>query len=118
MTTQELETSLPPLCRGARVRMSPLGRARHPKYGDREGLIVGQGSPSSWRVKFDDRKTIQAIHQDYLERVPRSTRRRRPSAAGGRALRRLKSVACSLARPGRAMHSSRRPLPSPAGASR
>jgi len=53
--------------------MSPLGRARHPKYGDREGLIVGQGSPSSWRVKFDDRKTIQAIHQDYLERVPRST---------------------------------------------
>ncbi|MCG6203077.1 hypothetical protein LPW26_00375 [Rhodopseudomonas sp. HC1] len=60
-----------PLCRGARVRMSPLGRSRHPKYGDREGLIVGQGSPSSWRVKFDDRKTIQAIHQDYLERVPR-----------------------------------------------
>ncbi|KPG01580.1 hypothetical protein IP86_03205 [Rhodopseudomonas sp. AAP120] len=62
-----------PLCRGARVRMSPLGRSRHPKYGDREGLIVGQGSPSSWRVKFDDRKTIQAIHQDYLERVPRSS---------------------------------------------
>ncbi|WP_245258248.1 hypothetical protein [Rhodopseudomonas palustris] len=53
--------------------MSPLGRERHPKYGDREGLIVGQGSPSSWRIKFDDRKTIQAIHQDYLERVPRST---------------------------------------------
>lgn len=66
-------SSLQPLCRGARVRMSPLGRARHPKYGDREGLIVGQGSPSSWRVKFDDRKTIQAIHQDYLERVPRAS---------------------------------------------
>ncbi len=57
----------PPLFHGARVRMSPLGRERHPKYGDREGVIVGSGSPSSWRVKFDDRKTIQAIHRDYLE---------------------------------------------------
>lgn len=60
-------TSPPCLFRGARVRMSPLGRERHPKYGDREGVIVGSGSPSSWRVKFDDRKTIQAIHRDYLE---------------------------------------------------
>lgn len=58
------------LCRGARVRMSPLGRKRHPSYGDRQGVIVGQGSPSSWRVKFDDRKVVQAIHQDYLERLP------------------------------------------------
>jgi hypothetical protein len=55
------------LFHGARVRMSPLGRERHPKYGDREGVIVGSGSPSSWRVKFDDRKTIQAIYRDYLE---------------------------------------------------
>jgi hypothetical protein len=59
--------SMPSLCYGARVRMSRLGRERHPKYGDREGLIVGRGTPSSWRVKFDDRKTIQAIHRDYLE---------------------------------------------------
>jgi hypothetical protein len=59
--------SVPSLFHGARVRMSPLGRERHPKYGDREGVIVGSGSPSSWRVKFDDRKTIQAIHRDYLE---------------------------------------------------
>lgn len=59
--------SVPSLSHGARVRMSQLGRERHPKYGDREGLIVGSGSPSSWRVKFDDRKTIQAIHRDYLE---------------------------------------------------
>ncbi|MFZ5738264.1 MAG: hypothetical protein ACOY6K_15470 [Pseudomonadota bacterium] len=58
-----------PLGRGIRVRMSALGRARHPRYGNREGVIVGQGSPSSWRVKFDDRKTVQAIHQDYLERA-------------------------------------------------
>jgi hypothetical protein len=55
------------LFHGARVRMSRLGRERHPKYGDREGLIVGRGSPSSWRVKFDDRKTVQAIYRDYLE---------------------------------------------------
>ncbi len=64
-----VKTTLPVpfLFHGARVRMSPLGRERHPKYGDREGVIVGSGSPSSWRVKFDTRKTIQAIHRDYLE---------------------------------------------------
>lgn len=63
------KATLPVQClfRGARVRMSQLGRDRHPKYGDRQGVIVGSGSPSSWRVKFDDRKTIQAIHRDYLE---------------------------------------------------
>ncbi|MDF3811421.1 MULTISPECIES: hypothetical protein [Rhodopseudomonas] len=61
------------LFRGVRVRMSPLGRERHPKYGDRRGVIVGQGSPSSWRVKFDERRTVQAIHRDYLERVPISS---------------------------------------------
>jgi len=58
---------VPRLFHGARVQMSPLGRERHPKYGDRQGVIVGSGSPSSWRVKFDERKTIQAIHRDYLE---------------------------------------------------
>lgn len=63
----KITPSVPSLFHGARVRMSQLGRERHPKYGDREGLIVGSGSPSSWRVKFDDRKTIQAIHRDYLE---------------------------------------------------
>jgi hypothetical protein len=61
--------SPPRLFRGARVRMSLLGRERHPKYGDRQGVIVGRGSPSSWRVKFDERTTIQAIHRDYLELV-------------------------------------------------
>src|ERR1700719_1369507 len=58
-----------PLVPGDRVRMSARGRARHPKYGDRQGLIVGRGSPSSWRVKFDERKSIHTIHQDYLETV-------------------------------------------------
>ena len=58
---------VPSLFHGARVRMSRLGRERHPKYGDRQGVIVGGGSTSSWRIKFDDRKTIQAIHRDYLE---------------------------------------------------
>jgi hypothetical protein len=62
----------PSLALGDRVRMSALGRARHPRYGDLQGLIVGQGAPSSWRVKFDERKWIQAIHRDYLEKVGRS----------------------------------------------
>jgi hypothetical protein len=67
MKNPERNTESSGLSHGARVRMSQLGRERHPKYGDREGLIVGRGSPSSWRVKFDDRKTVQAIHRDYLE---------------------------------------------------
>jgi hypothetical protein len=64
----EVKQSLAP---GDRVRMSALGRARHPRYGDLQGLIVGRGSPSSWRIKFDERKCVQAIHQAYLERVVR-----------------------------------------------
>jgi hypothetical protein len=67
MKNAERNTQPAGLFPGARVRMSQLGRERHPKYGDREGLIVGQGSPSSWRVKFDERVTVQAIHRDYLE---------------------------------------------------
>ena len=66
------EKTPPMLFRGARVRMSRLGRERHPRYGDREGVIVGRGSPSSWRVKFDERATVQAIHRDYLELAPPS----------------------------------------------
>lgn len=69
------------LARGARVRMSALGCERHPRYGDRQGVVVGQGSPSSWRVKFDERVTVQAIHEDYLERVP--ARKRSATAAQG-----------------------------------
>jgi hypothetical protein len=57
------------LARGDRVQMSALGRARHPSYGDIQGLVVGQGSPSSWRIKFDERKHAQTIHGDYLEKV-------------------------------------------------
>jgi hypothetical protein len=60
------------LAPGIRVRMSAFGLARHPKYGDRQGLIVARGSASSWRVKFDERKSVQTIHQDYLETVERS----------------------------------------------
>jgi hypothetical protein len=67
MTNADEKTPPPHLFRGARVRMSRLGRERHPRYGDREGVIVGRGSPSSWRVKFDERTTVQAIHRDYLE---------------------------------------------------
>ena len=57
------------LARGDRVQMSALGRARHPSYGDIQGLVVGQGSPNSWRIKFDERKHVQTIHSDYLEKV-------------------------------------------------
>jgi hypothetical protein len=49
--------------------MSALGRSRHPKYGRREGLVVGQGSPSGRRVKFDRLRSAQTIHIDYLEKV-------------------------------------------------
>src|SRR5712672_4028602 len=74
-TSSETNTPLEakqPLARGDRVRMNALGRARHPRYGDLQGVIVGRGSPSSWRIKFDERKCVQAIHQAYLERVVRS----------------------------------------------
>jgi hypothetical protein len=66
-----LETK-PPLVLGDRVRVSALGRARHPSYTDLQGVIVGRGSPSSWRIKFDQRKCVQALHQAYLERVVQS----------------------------------------------
>ena len=71
--TNTLTESKQSLAPGDRVRMSAGGRARHPKYGDRQGLLVGRGSsPSSWRIKFDERRCIQTIHQDYLEKVGRS----------------------------------------------
>uniref|UniRef100_Q07SB1 Uncharacterized protein n=1 Tax=Rhodopseudomonas palustris (strain BisA53) TaxID=316055 RepID=Q07SB1_RHOP5 len=50
--------------------MSELGRQRHPRYGLRQGTIVGYGSPSSRRVKFDDSKTVQSIYIGYLELSP------------------------------------------------
>jgi hypothetical protein len=71
MTSTPLE-SKQSLAPGDRVRMSEFGLARHPKYGDRQGLIVGRGSASGWRVKFDERRSIQTIHQEYLEKVERS----------------------------------------------
>lgn len=77
---------------GARVQMSPLGRERHPKYGDREGLIVGRGSPSSWRVKFDERTTIQAIHKDYLQLAPKPAAARRDTASPAFSRRSASSV--------------------------
>jgi len=53
--------------------MSSLGRARHPKYDNRKGVVLGRGSPSSWRVRFDGYKTIQSLHESYLEAItPRS----------------------------------------------
>ncbi|MGM4917915.1 hypothetical protein [Tardiphaga sp. 813_E8_N1_3] len=86
MTNADDSKPPPQLFRGARVRMSLLGRERHPKYGDRQGVIVGHGSPSSWRVKFDERKTIQAIHRDYLELVAQ------PAAASHQVVQRRGSM--------------------------
>jgi hypothetical protein len=63
-------TDTPLLERGDRVVMSELGRQRHPRYGFRQGTIVGYGSPNSRRVKFDDSKTVQSIHIGYLEQLP------------------------------------------------
>jgi hypothetical protein len=63
--------------------MNSLGRERHPKYGEREGVIVDHGSPSSWRVKFDGRVTIQAIFQDYLEVVSSLTSMTEVNLPGG-----------------------------------
>ena len=57
------------LALGDRVRMSALGLERHPKYGKREGVIVGKSSPSSFRVKFDERETVQTNHHTYLVNV-------------------------------------------------
>ncbi|KZD21566.1 hypothetical protein [Tardiphaga robiniae] len=59
---------------GDRARMNAFGQERHPTYGSREGVIVRMGTPSSVRVKFDDRVTVQAIHRDYLERVSGKSR--------------------------------------------
>ena len=66
--TKVFESTLP-FALGDRVRMSALGLKRHPKYGDREGVIVGMGSPSSFRVKFDGRKSVQTIHHSYLVKI-------------------------------------------------
>jgi hypothetical protein len=82
MKNADHDKAPPRLFRGARVRMSRLGRERHPAYGDRQGVIVGRGSPSSWRVKFDERVTVQAIHRDYLELVAQPASASRQVARG------------------------------------
>jgi hypothetical protein len=61
--------SNPPLAPGDRVRMSERGLARHPKYASHEGVVVGKVSASGLRVKFDERKQIQTIHDSYLMKV-------------------------------------------------
>ena len=63
-----------PLSTGDHVQMSPLVLARHPKYDNRQGILIGRGSPSSWRVKFDGYKTVQSIHESYLEPITPESR--------------------------------------------
>lgn len=54
---------------GDRVRMNELGRSRHPRYGEREAVVVRKAAASGWRVQFDGRNSLQTIHRDYLEKV-------------------------------------------------
>jgi hypothetical protein len=67
--SQKVIESAPPLVPGDRVRMSPLGLARHPKYASHEGVVVGKVSATGVRVKFDERKQRQTIHHSYLTKV-------------------------------------------------
>lgn len=54
---------------GDRVRMNELGRSRHPRYGERQAVVVRRAAASGWRVQFDGRNSLQTIHRDYLEKV-------------------------------------------------
>src|ERR1700688_292798 len=67
--TNTLKESVQSLALGDCVRMSAWGRTRHRQYGDRHGFVVGRGSRSSWRIKFDERRCIQTIHHEYLEKA-------------------------------------------------
>lgn len=63
---------------GDRVRMSSRGRARHPKYGDREGFIVSKGSPSSWPSNSTNvnqsRASIATILRKWIAQIIRGKR--------------------------------------------
>ncbi len=72
----EHENCSPEFGLGDRVRMNAFGLSRHPKYKGRTGIVVGKGSPNSWRIKFDERRTIQAIHHTYLELVAAASKQR------------------------------------------
>ena len=53
---------------GARVKMSQLGKARNPRFADKEGTIVGSSRlNNSVRVLFDGRRTPLSLHPDYVE---------------------------------------------------
>jgi len=54
---------------GDRVRLSALGRNRHPKMLDVPGTVVKPtNSPSSIGVLFDGRRTPVRMHRAYLDR--------------------------------------------------
>ena len=62
--------SLPSFAIGDRVKLSELGRERHPKMSRQPGTIVaGSASSSSLYVLFDDRHSPIQLHKSYLMRV-------------------------------------------------
>ena len=68
-TTADVPTPEQEFTTGDRVRMNELGRSRHPRYGERQAVVVRKAAASGWRVQFDDRNSLQTIHRDYLEKV-------------------------------------------------
>ena len=68
---------------GARVRLTPIAVARHPRLSV-PGTIRGTAGPNGYRVLFDGNRTMQTIHRSYLEPLPGPTDRKE---AGGRAAR-------------------------------
>jgi hypothetical protein len=54
---------------GDRVRMNELGRRRHPKYGERQAVVIAASSPNSYRMRFDGRLSDVTAHASYLEKV-------------------------------------------------
>lgn len=59
---------------GVRFEMNMLDRALHRKPACREQVVAGRGSPSTRRVKVEERASIQPIFKDYLEVVPKPVR--------------------------------------------
>ncbi|WP_315838436.1 hypothetical protein [Bradyrhizobium prioriisuperbiae] len=59
----------PEFAAGDRVRMNALGRSRHPRYGERQAVVVRKVAANGWRVLFEGRTSLLTIHRDYLEKV-------------------------------------------------
>lgn len=55
---------------GAKCRLSPLGKARHPLTSDISGVVVGQSpTGNTIMLKANGRKTTLSLHVSYLELI-------------------------------------------------